>query len=352
MHPYENQPSTAFWNQAVSRKDMTEISGLWDPKFHIGPQDRVATYGSCFAQHISSALQKRNYAWQCSENAPFGMTPTSKLEFGYEIFSSRTTNIYTTSFLKNWTEWALNPSGFPDEIWSIDDRFIDPLRPTVEPDGFASRDELDMARQVTAAAFKQSVVRSKFFIFTLGLTERWVNTKSNMEYSICPGTAGGEFLQDRHVFSNMDYPEIHNNLEQAIRNLLKMNSKIKIILTVSPVPLVATAGKSHVLVATMHSKSLLRSVAGWFAENHPSVDYFPSYEMINSPVSRGAFFEQNMRAVSKHGVNFVMDAFFSTQTRKFGPEPTDPEQALPDDQNPAAPTICEEELLNAFGKDT
>jgi GSCFA family len=55
----------------------------------------------------------------------------------------------------------------------------------------------------------------------------------------------------------------------------------KIILTVSPVPLQATFTASDCIVANEVSKSALRVAAEQLAK-HPSVDYFPSYEIVRS----------------------------------------------------------------------
>jgi hypothetical protein len=65
----------------------------------------------------------------------------------------------------------------------------------------------------------------------------------------------------------------------------------------------------HVITATIESKSILRAVAGQVASHSKVVDYFPSYEIINSPVFKGMFFEPNLRNVNPHGVNIVMNSF-------------------------------------------
>ena len=83
------------------------------------------------------------------------------------------------------------------------------------------------------------------------------------------------------------------------------------LLTVSPVPLTATAENRHVLVSTIHSKSILRAVAGELASRFDFIDYFPSYEIVISPPFRGMFFQNNMRSVHEQGVDFVMSHFFA-----------------------------------------
>ena len=81
------------------------------------------------------------------------------------------------------------------------------------------------------------------------------------------------------------------------------------LLTVSPVPLTATASDKHVLTATTYSKSVLRAVAGELYDRYADIDYFPSYEIVASPWSRGFFYESNMRSVNAGGVSVVMQTF-------------------------------------------
>jgi hypothetical protein len=130
------------------------------------------------------------------------------------------------------------------------------------------------------------------------------------------------------------------------------NPNIRFILTVSPVPLTATKSNNHVLVATMESKSILRAVAGQLMTNNTHIDYFPSYEIINSPAFRGVFFESNQRSVNGHGVNFVMDSFFRCLSNDFGSDLHDEVQKDPSSLNMHSQLNdehCEEVLLEAFG---
>jgi hypothetical protein len=347
MHPYKSLPDKAFWRPSVAELNSFEINNLWSPKFKIKPDSKVATYGSCFAQHIGNALQDRGFNWFITEKPILGLPPEFTKKFNYNIFTSRTGNIYTTSILKQWVSWASGEETPPDEYWEANGRIFDPFRPTVEPDGFDSIEEMRMARAETIRRFKQSIVESDFFVFTLGLTESWVNIEGGYEYPLCPGTVQGEFDPAKHVFVNQDFPTVRNNLQNAILAMRSLNPRLRFILTVSPVPLTATASGEHVVLATMYSKSVLRAVAGLMAQTRRFIDYFPSYEIINSPVFKGAFFEPNMRSVSAYGVRFVMDTFFQSLKEKYGDlivEDVDAKAA-----QASADVVCEEELLGAFG---
>jgi hypothetical protein len=91
--------------------------------------------------------------------------------------------------------------------------------------------------------------------------------------------------------------------------IVKVNPRMRFLLTVSPVPLTATAEKQHILAATTYSKSVLRAAAGFLAQTRQDVDYFPSYELIAQFPTHGKFYESNLRSVKKEGVDFVMAHF-------------------------------------------
>lgn len=356
MNPYQNLPDNAFWKLAVANKSMFDLDNVWDPKFNIQPEHKFVTFGSCFAQHIGKALIDRNFSWISTEKPPVGLSQENCKKFNYNVFSCRTGNIYTTSLLKQWVEWSLNIKPVPKEYWEKEQRFYDPFRPGIEPDGFSSIAEMRQSQRRAIACFKMAIQTSNFFVFTLGLTESWFNKSHGYEYPMCPGTVAGVFNKQEHIFKNQQFDFILANLASAIEMMLGVNKNLKIILTVSPVPLTATNSGKHVLMATMESKSILRAVAGQLATNRPYIDYFPSYELINSPPFRGSFFEPNLRSVNPHGVDFVMNSFFKCLENKFGEIVVKKvEQKV--EQKPRAPlkvnhndVICEEELLAGFGK--
>lgn len=130
-------------------------------------------------------------------------------------------------------------------------------------------------------------------------------------YPVCPGTLAGTFDSDQYEFRNFTFREIHEDFLAFRERIKAVNPTVKFILTVSPVPLTATRSDDHIAVATSYSKSVLRAVAGQICQECHDVDYFPSYEIIASPVMRGMFFEPNMRSVNPAGVTYVMTHFFA-----------------------------------------
>ena len=130
-------------------------------------------------------------------------------------------------------------------------------------------------------------------------------------YPACPGTVGGHFDRDKHRFWNLSFSEVRSTLLETLERLWMARPGLKVLLTVSPVPLTATISGQHVLSASAWSKAKLRAVAGEVADSHPAVDYFPAHEIVTAPASGEQMFEQNRRSVSDWGVARVMDAFFS-----------------------------------------
>ena len=341
MNPYQLLAQKFFWKPAVASLNMFAISDLWLSKFPLDSHSKIVTFGSCFAQHIATALRQQDFLWLNTELAPDGIGIETEKKFNYGVFSSRTGNIYTASLLLQWTEWALGIKKVPEEQWQSEARCYDPFRPNIEPNGFCSTEEMLASRTITIEAFKQSILQADYFIFTLGLTESWFN-KQGYEYPMCPGTVAGEYDAEQHQFKNQQFKFIHQNLLSAMVLMRQVNKNLKFILTVSPVPLTATKSGNHILVATMESKSILRAVAGQVATNHDFVDYFPSYEIINSPTYKGMFFEPNQRQVSAYGVNYVMDIFFKGLSQQS--------EATAKNQDDPTDDTCEEALLEAFVK--
>ncbi|NDV02215.1 GSCFA domain-containing protein [Pseudoroseicyclus tamaricis] len=342
--PYSDLPPSAYWKTAMG-DNFADLTGLYQPKWRIGPEHAVATYGSCFAQHFGRSLRARKFTWVDGEPAPAGLEKEAAERFGYGVFSARTANIYTPTLLAQWGRWAFAGEEVPQEAWAQDGRVYDPFRPRIEPEGFASEEEMRRLQGVAIRAFRRSIEEADVLVFTLGLTERWLNA-AGFEYPMCPGTAAGTFDESAHRFDNLGFLEAKAGMEEAMSLFKAANPGLRFLLTVSPVPLVASASGRHVLAATMQSKAILRAVAGDLAASREDTDYFPSFEIIFNPIYGRRFFQDNLRGIAPGGVNRVMGHFFDTQAAIFGA----PEAAGSDAEDEArADVICEEELLGSFG---
>ncbi|MFZ5751636.1 MAG: GSCFA domain-containing protein [Pseudomonadota bacterium] len=350
-NPYANLPARAFWRTGVAEPGIWGLRDLWRSKWVLPRDARFATYGSCFAQHISRALQARGVAWLNAEPAP-GRTPAGLAEaWNYGVYSARTGNIYTAAQLLALVRMAAGIDD-PDaaEVWPDGAGWRDSLRPQIEPVPFASAEEARLSRRGTVRAFRRSIVEADVFVFTLGLTEGWENAVTGQPYPMCPGTAAGRFDPAVHRFVNYDYPRIRADLEAALGLMRTLNPALCVLLTVSPVPLTATASGGHVLTATTYSKSVLRAVAGDLAAADAATDYFPSYEIISAAPARGAFWEPNLRSVARAGVDLVMGHVFAgldLSAPAIHGESADPVAEI-EARMAAEDLVCEEMTLEKF----
>jgi len=303
--PYDNQTQKHFWSNFVRNSDSDVITDLWNPKFEINKWHKIATAGSCFAQNIGNWLSNNDYNW-IQTNKDVYKSP----------FSFYTGNIYTASSLKQWLLFASNKKSLPNDLYfEYKNKFYDLYRPSVLEIGYNSIDDLNKSYKQCLNSIISGLKNADIFIFTLGLTEHWRN-KDGYIYTTCPGTQVGIFDYNYHEYYNDEYIDIYNDMIDCIELLKSFNSKIKIILTVSPVPLTATASDLHILQSTTYSKSVLRSVCGDLAKKHDNIDYFPSYELITNHVLSENTFMNNKRTVSRASIDRVMKNFkYSIETK-------------------------------------
>lgn len=311
-NPYSKLPAQAYWRTGVARHSgrRTTIPKLWTPSFEIVHTDKFLTVGSCFAQHIGKALEGAGLHRMIVEKAPAILPQSMHAQFGYGIFSFRFGNVYTTSMLLQWLRWMQDQMTQDREVWHDGTAFFDPVRPCIEPGGFETEQDLFDARHATFEALRKGISEADVFIFTLGLTEMWLNSDTGLVYASCPGTQAGAFDAEKHVFKNSNFSRTLADLKSIYDILAEINPSIKMLLTVSPVPLTATAApNSHVLVSTVYSKSILRAAAGEMATELDAVDYFPSYELVSHPAIGFSTFESDRREVTAEAVAFVMQHF-------------------------------------------
>lgn len=308
-HPYEQMPPGAFWRKTVSAQAWGQLDFKPSTKFKLTPAMKIATAGSCFAQHMAKRLDSFGLSHWVVEQPPAGLTPERARELQYGVFSARYANVYTVRQLRQLVEFAFGLRAGDPPVLTENGRLFDGLRPRVQPGGYDTLADLRADRAWHLAQVRRLFSECDVFVFTLGLTEAWVEQGSGIVFPVCPGTAAGTFDAARHGFVNFDYPDILADLEWVREFVAGVNPGLRWIVTVSPVPLVATATAHPVIVASSYSKAVLRAVAGRFADAHADVDYFPSFEIISSAQSFGQYLEGDLREVSPRGVDHVMRQF-------------------------------------------
>lgn len=235
------------------------------PSFRIAPKEKIFAVGSCFARHIETALA----------------------DLGFDIVSKRNStsimirNLYGVPSIYNELSWALEETIFDEKMNFIEvmpGRYIDLQSPSyLRPVAIDEvKKQRDIIREVMARVVECAVV-----VMTLGLSQCWYDKATGSYLNAAPRKSvvarfPGRF--ELHVLDHAATLETLRNTIELLRNRSRRDQKV--ILTVSPVPLLATFTDQDVLVANCESKSLLRVVAGIVSSEYDHVDYFPSYESV------------------------------------------------------------------------
>ena len=353
-HPYRHLHDAAYWRRAVATPGANVDPVTRFPQ--LTRQDRIATAGSCFAQHIARHLAASGFSYLVTESAHPIIPPDAARAAGYGLFTARYGNIYTTLQLLQLFDRAYGRFTPAEDIWTLPDGgVVDPYRPTIQPGGFASVAEMHADRAQHLACVRAAFETLDVLIFTLGLTESWVSRDDGAAFPLCPGVAGGSYDATRFNFLNLRVRDVRDHLGGFVERLRSVNPRARLILTVSPVPLAATASGGHVLPATIYSKSVLRAAAQEAADDLPDVFYFPSYEIITGPQARGRFFADDLREVTEEGVEHVMRVFLrhaAGEEADVRAPATAADQAdrAPSDADRWVQAMCDDVLLDPFGR--
>jgi hypothetical protein len=215
----------------------------------------------------------------------------------------------------------------------------------VEPEGFPDASTMLAAREAHLDAVRVMFKELDLFVFTLGLTEGWRSRVDGAVFPLAPGVAGGRMDPARHEFVNFSVNDVVADLREFRGRLARVNPAAKMILTVSPVPLVATYEDRHVLVSTTASKAILRAAAEEITREDPSIWYFPSYEIITGNFNRGRYYAEDLRSVTEEGVAHVMGLFLRHAAAPEDRGGARPGQAITSEIEALFGVICDEEKL-------
>jgi hypothetical protein len=354
-NPYRSLPDNAFWRRAVQKPAVADLDPVGRFDLSLGKSTKVATAGSCFAQHIARHLRQSGYHYYVAEAGHPILPREVRDRHNYGKFSARYGNIYTARQLVQLMRRAWGEFFPAEDFWlQAEGVYLDPYRPTVQPGGFVSLAEMHADRRQHLQAVRTMFENLEVFVFTLGLTECWINAEDGAVFPLCPGVEGGVFDSERHRFMNQTVSEVMADMCEVIDRLSIINPQARVVLTVSPVPLMATAEpQAHVLSATTYSKSVLRAAAGELCARYAHVQYFPSYEIITGNYSRGRYYAADLRNVTEEGVSHVMRTFLAhisgsaaLVARVDSPAPTDEQDGFISNVSAFVETECDEVLLD------
>lgn len=248
------------------------------PRFRLSATDRVFTIGSCFARNVEAALMAKGVHLLTSalDIDPSTIAPGQLDNTAASVRA--VLNKYSTSAIRSELERAFGQHESDVFIEVQDGLYVDPhlalLRPMPKAELSAIRAKVD--------TIIRSVRSANVVFITLGLTETWFDNKTQCYLNSAPPPTLLAHDRGRFAFENSPVTRAIDDMQAVVELLRAQSEEVKIIVTVSPVPMNTTFTGDDVVIANTYSKSVLRVTAQHLRERYDFVDYFPSYEMVMS----------------------------------------------------------------------
>ncbi|MEZ0472967.1 GSCFA domain-containing protein, partial [Luteimonas salinilitoris] len=222
-----------------------------------------------------------------------GPFPFRTFEYGHkhtgaEIRTARKAGIvnkYNSRSMVQEMAWAAGESDFPVEAFlqKKGGEYYDPhIRREISE---CSLDEL-VERRTHIKSYFARALKADVIVATLGLSEYWFDEEMGLALSEIPDPYCLRSNPGRFSFCVSEVEDVIGDLN-AVHDIVSRNGNpgCQFIVTTSPVPMGRRFTDQDVIIANMHSKSVLRIASLAFAQQHDNVDYYPSYEgaMLSDP---------------------------------------------------------------------
>lgn len=267
--------------------------------FSISKSDNIFAIGSCFARNIEQRLT----------DFGFNVLSDARNETSFSNMNDVPTlfNKYTIKSIQNELDALL-----PNTHMNIEKFYYEFGKGSGfdfqlgAPKLAFDKQEYKEFRKTYSGIFRK-LRKADVVILTLGYVELWYDTKRKLYTNVSPPA---NFLK-RHAtefeFHVLGYEQVYEQLQQTWQTLQDICGKnVRMLLTVSPVPLRSTLRDMDVLVANSYSKSVQRAAAERFCVENHNVDYFPSYEFVSLSEPSASFTARDYRHITGDMVSLIM----------------------------------------------
>ena len=209
------------------------------PKF-LNKATRFFTMGSCFARNLSMSLSQSGYVSQHMEISEY---------------------INTTFANRVFVDWLRDATIDP----AIRDRIVELL-----PQGWSKENTLSVIRS------------SDVFILTLGVAAAFFDRTTGAFVLPRPSALNSRALAEKYLFRTASVQENVENVRYLIDFVRSIAPDIRIVGTVSPVPLLASFEHESAVQADCLPKSTMRLVAHEVVNNSgiENILYWPTFEVF------------------------------------------------------------------------
>jgi hypothetical protein len=284
------------------------------PKFSLAEAKSIFTIGSCFARNIEEELQDRGYD-----------IPTLSFAVPKEEWPARANGIlnkYTPAGIWQELDWtarvlAASPRDQDAVLAEPLDALSDDLVIDLELAGLrAVSPARALERRRQLRDLNRRIFESDLVVVTPGVCEVWWDHQRQRHVEELPPRAFVRDQSRRFEWRMMDYETAYQRLERTA-DLIRTNGKpgVKMLFTVSPVPLKVTFSGQDVLIANTQAKATLRAALGALVARFDDIDYFPSFESVTLSRST-AVWTDDLRHVSPAFVSQVVGRLVEAYFRK------------------------------------
>lgn len=266
----------------------------------------IGSAGSCFAFEIARVFQEQGYNYVVTERNDDpdtkiivdGYTPGDK----YAKFCANYGILFNTPSFRQLAERAFGVKKTKQLLFEQQDGgWMDPYRENVV---FLTKEAYFDDYKKHIEATRMALEQTEIFIITLGLNECW-QFRDGSVMSRNPRS----YMYPLVRHKTLTVQENIDNI-QAFFDICKAhNPNFKLIISVSPIPFLATGrGETHhVISANTHSKSVLRVAAEELVNNNEDVYYLPSYELVTECIKDA--WDTDERHVKRSTVEKVVGMF-------------------------------------------
>ncbi|MTI02788.1 GSCFA domain-containing protein [Roseibium sp. RKSG952] len=225
----------------------------WQPDTPcITPETQITAFGSCFAANISNWLSKRNFRV---------LTQGEEAKRAYVVSCGE--GMVNSFVIRQQFEWAWENKVFSQVLWhgyKAEEYGYDP---------------------VAQAQTKELFDKTDVFILTFGLSEVWYDEPTgNVFWRTIPKDV---YDPSRHKFRVASVEENRQNIDAIYQLIRKHRPDAKVIVTLSPIPLIATFRDNSCITSNSVSKASLRVAIDEVVRAHKAegkLFYWPSYELV------------------------------------------------------------------------
>lgn len=317
-----------------------------NPKFRINKEDKILTIGSCFARNIERALS--NMGMNVVRSKTSGLVGLTDIA-----------NKYTTRSILNDLRIALSDQPVHDKLLmksiNISSRGL-ARNLALGGMGAAGRQghPLEQVLKVTREFLDvlSHVQSADLLIITFGLVEIWYDRENAIYLNIPPLSGEIKRQPGRYELHVLSYEDIRADMMEIFKLVFEKGKPgIKVLATISPVPLHTTFRAQDCLQANAYSKSVQRAALEEVLTKFENVHYFPSYEMVTLAAPSIAWVDDDFRHVRPQTVDRIMRKVISSYIGADQLPPEKPElMALMAQKSYAAILERLDVYLNASGR--